>query len=346
MDSRIGLAGISDSGCDQKGACRETTITGRCELSVVIPVYRSAETLELLFERLLPVLDGSGRSYEVVLVEDASPDQSWKSIEALHQRFSDRVVAIQLMRNSGQHNALMCGFRHSSGDLIITMDDDLQNPPEEIPRLLQEIESRDCDLIYGNYAEKQHESYRNLGSLVVNRFYRFVFRTQATVTSFRIIRRQLIDAILDYHRPYVFVDGLMAWNTQRIGTVLVEHHSRQQGTSTYSFSKLLGLATSLFTGFSLLPLQVASGIGVVTILAGLVLVIAEFGMLLAGWEIVVSPVALIVCTMILGGIQLLSLGVIGEYLGRLHLNVNGKPQYRERKVLEKANSSGSVRSQP
>jgi glycosyltransferase involved in cell wall biosynthesis len=294
--------------------------------------------LELLFERLLPVLDQLGRTYEVVLVEDCSPDQSWKAVESLQRRFFDRVVAIQLMRNSGQHNALMCGFRHARGDLIITMDDDLQNPPEQIPQLLQEIERSDCDLVYGNYAEKQHESYRNLGSLVVNRFYQSVFRTKATVTSFRIIRRPLIDAILDYHRPYVFVDGLMAWNTQRIGTVLVEHHPRQQGTSTYSFSKLLTLATNLFTGFSLTPLQISSGVGIAAVLAGIVLVVGDIGMMLMGWEILISPAGIVACLLVLGGIQLLSLGVLGEYLGRMHLNINGKPQYRERQVLERTNS--------
>lgn len=327
--------------CCQKSHCSDALKTERCVLSVVIPVYRSEATLERLFERLLPALEQLGRTHEVVLVEDGSPDQSWKSIESLHRRYSGRLVAVQLMRNSGQHNALMCGFRHATGEFIITMDDDLQNPPEEIPKLLDAIERSEMDLVYGNYEQKKHESYRNLGSLVVNSFYRSTFQTQATVTSFRILRRPLLESILDYHHSYVFVDGLMAWNTQRIGSVVVQHHARQTGQSTYSFKKLLTLAINLFTGFSLRPLQLASAAGTVAVLVAIFAGI--LGLCLRSFNSASNTPWMLLGLTMLSGIQLLSFGIAGEYLGRLHMNVNGKPQYRIRNVLvrSKIQDSGS-----
>lgn len=304
-----------------------------CELSVVIPVYRSEATLEMLFERLIPSLDALGRTYEVVLVEDGSPDGSWSKLESLQRRYSDRVIAIQLMRNSGQHNALMCGLRHASGNYIVTMDDDLQNLPEEISRLLGEIERSDCDLVYGNYAEKKHSSFRNLGSLIVNSFYRHVFGTHVTVTSFRVIRRPLLDAIRHCNQPYLFLDGLLAWNTRRIGSVVVEHHARSIGESTYSISKLVTLSLNLFTSFSLIPLQLISVLGIATLTIGLALAVTCFGLLLFGTT-PSGSVAISTLVLLLSGVQLLSLGVFGEYMGRMHLHLNGKPQYHERQILE------------
>src|SRR5262249_20090364 len=150
--------------------------------------------------------------------------------------------AIQLMRNFGQHNALMCGFRQARGKYVVTMDDDLQHPPEELPKLLAAIENADCDLVYGQYEQKQHGSAKNLASNLVNRFYRLVFQSPVTVTSFRVIRRELLQTILPYTLNFTFVDGLLAWNTRRIGEVAVQHHPRAVGRSGYRFGKLLTLA--------------------------------------------------------------------------------------------------------
>ena len=310
-----------------------TPPSGTCDLTVVIPVYRSEATLELLFQRLIPALDSLDRNYEVVLVEDGSPDNSWLVLQSLQKRFADRVVAVQLMRNSGQHNALMCGLRHARGTVVVTMDDDLQNPPEEISRLLQEIESSDSDLVYGQYGDKKHTAFRNVGSLITNSFYRSVFRTRTTVTSFRAIRRPLLNAILDYNQSFVFLDGLLAWNTQRVASVLVEHHPRQIGQSTYSFGKLLTLAINLFTSFSLIPLQFISLIGVLTLLSGFAVGAYSVLLTMAGGSIS-GFVLILTALFILGGVQLMAIGMIGEYTGRMHLHINGKPQYRERLVLK------------
>ncbi len=303
------------------------------DLSIVIPVYRSAATLQTLTKRLMAVLDGMGMRYEIIFVDDGSPDDSWEVLQRIHATFPELIVVVQLMRNFGQHNALMCGFRHCRGRYIVTMDDDLQNPPEEIPTLLKAIQMQDLDLVYGSYGSKKHNSWRNVGSRVVNIFFRLVFRTSVTVTSFRVIRRSLLETIFSYNLNYTFIDGLLAWNTQRIAEVPVEHHPRADGRSGYSLAKLVTLAFNLFTNFSLLPLQVVSGLGVIAALSGFVLGV-YFLILHYLTQITVPGYAsLIVTILVLGGIQLLSLGVMGEYLGRLHLNVNRKPQYSERNVL-------------
>lgn len=303
------------------------------DLSVVVPVYRSETTLRALIERLRVVLDATGMSYEVVMVEDGSPDGAWQVLQELQARFPDQIVAIQLMRNYGQHNALMCGFRHARGRLILTMDDDLQNPPEEIPKLLAAIQATGCDLMYGNYDVKEHHWCRNLSSGIVNKFYRLVFRSPVTVTSFRVIRRELLETVFDYSLNFTFVDGLLAWNTQRIGSTLVEHHPRANGRSGYSLGKLVVLALNLFTNFSLLPLQVVSACGLLAAAGGFaggiyyLVRYAMSGITVPGYA------SIILATLVLGGTQLLALGVIGEYIGRLHLNINRKPQYRLRTKL-------------
>lgn len=303
------------------------------DLSVVIPVYRSAPTLGRLVERLQGVLDATGLDYEIIFVEDGSPDDSWKVLSELRQRSPERIVAIQLMRNYGQHNALMCGFRQSRGRLIVTMDDDLQNPPEEVPKLLKALEAGDYDLVYGQYGDKRHSGWRNLGSGVVNAFYRTVFRNGLTVTSFRVIRRPLMESIFPYNLNFTFVDGLLAWNTQRIGQVEVEHHPRAEGRSGYSLTRLTLLALNLFTNFSLLPLQMVSLLGLGTAIFGLAVAIYYVIQFFLSNIQVPGYASTIVAILVLGGVQLLALGIMGEYLGRLHLNVNRKPQYVMRQVL-------------
>ena len=303
------------------------------DISVVIPVYRSAGTLNELTQRLCTVLDRTGRSYEIIFVDDASPDDSWNVLTGLAQSRPDQIVLIQLMRNFGQHNALMCGFRHSRGRFVITMDDDLQHPPEEVPRLLDAIESTGNDLVYGVPEQKQHRAWRNAGSAVVNCFYRIVFKTPVWLTAFRIMRRELVDAILSYSLNYTFIDGLLAWNTQRIGQIVVEHRPRQVGRSGYSLGKLLILAFNLFTNFSLLPLQMVSLLGFLAALAGFLVGVYYLVAYFMAAITVPGYASTITAILILGGSQLLALGVMGEYLGRLHLNVNRKPQYTVRSVI-------------
>jgi undecaprenyl-phosphate 4-deoxy-4-formamido-L-arabinose transferase len=316
------------------------------QISIVIPVYRSAGTLPRLTERLLAVLDPTGLDYEIIFVCDGSPDNSWSVLEQLKRSHPGRIVAVELMRNYGQHNALMCGLRHSRGEFVVTMDDDLQNPPEEIPKLIRAIRETGLDLVYGAYAGKRHAAWRNLGSTVVNVFYRFVFKTRCTVTAFRIMRRELVESIFTYNLNFTFLDGLLAWNTQRIGEVEVEHRPRSAGRSGYSLARLLVLALNLFTNFSLVPLQIASALGLAAACGGIVGALYFLVRYLLSGIIVAGYASTIVAILVLGGMQLLSLGIIGEYLGRLHLNVNRKPQYVERRVLAAEGPSAEAAREP
>lgn len=311
-------------------------------LSIVVPVYRSAATVRELFARIARTCAEAEFAFEVVFVNDASPDGVWPVLVELQRAHPNRVVVIELMRNFGQHNALMCGFRHARGQFILTMDDDLQNPPEEIPKLVRAIREGNFDLVYGVPELKQHAVGRNLGSAAVNWFYRQVFRMPVTVTSLRIMRRELVNAILTYNLNFTFIDGLLAWNTQRVGQVTVEHHARENGRSGYSIAKLVTLALNLFTNFSLLPLQIATGVGLAASVLGLGA--GAYYLLLALTSSIAVPgyASTIVAVLVLGGLQLLALGIIGEYIGRLHLNVNRKPQYTVRQVLGRETAHGST----
>ncbi len=302
------------------------------ELSIVIPVYNSGESLRPLTTRLLAALEKLHVTHEIIFVEDGSRDRSWDVLQVIQAEHSDRVICVQLMRNFGQHNALMCGFRHTQGRFVVTLDDDLQNPPEEIGKLLDAIRSQALDVVYGAPDRRKHRTWRNLGSWMVNVVYRTMFKTQVSISSFRIIRREVLEATFSYSLNYTFVDGLLAWNSQRIGEVTVEHHPRKIGRSNYSVPKLVVLALNLFSNFSLLPLQAVSLVGFVIAFTGL-LAGAYYVLQFLLSNIAVSGYAsTIVSILVLGGVQLLSLGMIGEYLGRLHLNVNRKPQYTIRNV--------------
>ena len=302
-------------------------------LSIIIPVHNAVPSLPRLVQRLLSVLNVTGMCYEIIFVEDGSQDNSWQILSDLQKAWPDQIIAIQLMRNYGQHNALMCGFRHARGDYVVTMDDDLQNPPEEIPKLIEAIQTRRLDLVYGCSYTKKHHACRNLGSWLVNLFYRIVFKSSTKVTSFRIIRRELLESIFTYSLNFTYVDGLLAWNTQRVGSVKVEHNPRTVGRSGYSLHKLLLLAFNLFTNFSLLPLQIVSACGFLVATIGLFTGVYYLAQYFLSNIVVPGYASTIITILMMGGTQLLALGIMGEYLGRLHLNVNSKPQYVERQVL-------------
>ena len=302
--------------------------------TIVIPVYGSGSQLAELIDRIDTAFDSQSlRRPEVILVDDCGPGDAWSLISEIACR-RPNTQGIRLMRNFGQHNALMCGFHHSTAELIVTIDDDLQHEPESVPLLLNRLMESNADLVYGVYQTKQHDGGRNLGSRLVNWFYRLVFQIPVTVTSFRAIRRELVDAILRYDLNFTYIDGLLAWNTRRIEMITVPHHPRVDGRSGYTLSKLLALAMNVFTNFSLLPLQLVSLLGLVAAVGGLVM--GFYYLLAALFSKIDVPgyASLITAVLVLGGLQLLSLGIMGEYLGRLHLNVNRKPQYTIRQTTK------------
>lgn len=308
------------------------TMTTELDLSIVVPVYNSAAMLDKLMARLTDTLSKLTVHYEIILVDDGSPDDSWAVMQALRKTYGAHLVAVQLMRNYGQHNTLMCGLGLARGEYVVTMDDDLQNPPEEIPRLLAQIKEQGLDLVYGCPSERSHAPWRNLGASVVWHFYRTVFKNPITPTPFRIMRQQLAHSVQFYDLNFTYLDGLLAWCTKRIGSIEVEHHVRQAGRSGYSVGKLIGLALNLYTNFSLIPLRIVSGLGFFTAMTGFLTGAYYLFQYLASNIAVPGFASTVIAILVLGGVQLLALGIMGEYLGRLHLNVNRKPQYVVRQL--------------
>ena len=306
-------------------------------LSIVVPTYRGSATLPILVERLKAVLEPlvSG-AWQIVLVNDGSPDDSWNLIEKLCAE-DKRVAGVSLMRNFGQHNAIMAGLRFAQGDYIVTMDDDLQNPPEEIPALFKEIQ-QGWDVVYGVIeTQKKHAWHRNLGSRMVLGTFKWIFDVDVNITSFRILRRTIAQEILSYRRSFTFVDGVIAWHTKKIGSVAVDHHARLHGESGYSMAKLLTLTINMLTNFSLIPLQIATMLGFIFSLFGFSLA-SYFMVKKLFMDIPVSGFSSTIVTVtLLSGVQLLTVGVLGEYIGRIHINISNRPQYIIRSILNHQN---------
>jgi glycosyltransferase involved in cell wall biosynthesis len=314
----------------------------RFSLSVVVPVYRSEAILPELVRRLENTLASIAANYELVLVNDCSPDRSWDAICALAQEHT-WIRPINLMRNYGQHNALLCGIRAARYDVIVTMDDDLQHPPEEIPKLLTTL-AQGYDVVYGTPEQEQHGLGRDMASLVTKMALQNVMGANIArqVCAFRAFRREVARAFDHYEGSFVSVDVLLTWGTNRFAATPVAHEARKQGTSGYTFRKLLTHAMNMMTGFSTLPLQMASIVGFaftlfgIAVLAYVVIRYLAVGNPVPGFPFLASIVALF------SGAQLFALGIIGEYLARMHFRSMQKPPYviREGGVKEKAQGRG------
>jgi glycosyltransferase involved in cell wall biosynthesis len=294
-------------------------------LSIVVPVYNGADSIGELVDAL-EALEVPG-GHEIILVNDASPDSSLLECQRLQARAKVPITLVDLARNFGEHNAVMAGLREASGAHIITMDDDLQNPPGEVLRLLQYAQKTGKDVIYTHYAKKQHAAWRNIGSRFANWCADKVLDKPKGLylSSFRCISAFAARQVTQYRGPFPYVDGLILQATQSIGTLQVEHLPRHIGRSNYTVSRLLRLWTSMFVNFSVMPLRIATFTGFVMSGLGLCGAVWALGTAIfegspPGWA------SLTVATLLLLGVQLIMLGIIGEYLGRLYLTVNRKPQ--------------------
>ncbi len=313
---------------------------GLPSVSVVVPVYRAQETLAELHRRLVEVLAGRTQSFEVILVDDRSDDGSWSIIEDL-AKGDPRVRGLRLGRNFGQHSALLCGIRAARYPVTITLDDDCQNPPEEIPALLAKLDEG-CDVVYGAPEQAQHGFLRNRASLLTRIALRNIMGadTARYVSAFRAFRTDLRDAFADYSNPFVSIDVLLTYGTSRFTHVIVRQDSRLAGTSNYTFRKLAVHAVNMITGFTALPLRLASVAGMAFALFGalmLAYVLVNFvvtGGIVQGFAFLASAIA------IFSGVQLFALGIVGEYLGRIHERTMGRPPYM---VSEQATSDGPLR---
>lgn len=297
------------------------------DLSVVIPVYRSARILTDLAERLETVLRTVyGDAFEVILVNDCSPDASWEVIQRLC-RSRPWLKGINLRKNAGQHNAIMTGLRRASGRYIVMMDDDLQHSPTDIPLLTAQLDNG-FDVCYTRFRSKRHALWKRLGSrfndLVASQL--LAKPKGLYLSPFKAMVRGICDEVVRFTGPHVYLDGLILSATNRIESIAIEHHTRPDGQSGYSLRKSISLWLKMATNFSIAPLRMASLLGLIFSGFGFVAAIA---FIIQRFTINAMPVgwsSIIVSVLILGGIQLLALGIIGEYVGRVLLHVNGRPQ--------------------
>ena len=296
-------------------------------ISVVIPVYNGSATLSPLIDRLRIVLDRLATPYEIVLVNDGSPDGSWATIESLALRYSE-IVGIDLMRNYGQHNALLCGIRRCRNEVIITLDDDLQQPPEEIPRLLAKLHEG-YDVVYGTPKQEQHGFWRNLSSRVTKAALGAATSASVApmVSAFRAFRASVKPAFADYRSPLLSIDVLLTWATTSFASVTVQRVARRSGVSNYRLRSLVRHTMNMMTGYSLLPLQLATMIGFLFTLFGILVLFFVLGRYLMVGETVAGFPFLASIIAIFSGAQLFALGIIGEYLGRMHLRMMERPAY-------------------
>lgn len=297
----------------------------------MVPVYNSEGSLPALVERTRRAL--SGRTHEIVLVNDGSADSSWEVVRRLCSE-NPGVRALNLMRNYGQHNAVLAGIRAARGETIVTIDDDLQHPPEEIPKLLAEL-SRGFDAVYGTPAKLPHSTFRNASSWITKLALQKAMgaETARNVSAFRAFRTSLRRAFDQYQSPFVSIDVLLTWGTRKFSTVAVEHRAREIGKSNYTFRSLVTHALTVATGFSTLPLRLASLLGFsftvlgLAVLSYVVIVYFVRGDSVPGFPFLASLIA------IFSGAQMFALGIMGEYLARIHSRMMERPTYAVAETL-------------
>jgi len=296
-------------------------------ISVVVPVYNSQDSLEPLTDRLCRVLKDCSNAFEIILVNDGSRDMSWEKISRLVDSNS-AVRGINLMRNYGQHNALLAGIRAAQQELIVTIDDDLQHPPEEIPKLLNEL-ARGYDVVYGAPREETHQFSRNLASQMTKLAFQSILNVKAArkISAFRVFRTSLRTAFDSFNAPHPSIDVLLTWATTRFSFVDVQHNERQIGASNYNLMKLFAHAMNMMTGYSTMPLRIASLLGFGFTLFGIGVFLYVFvrymvqGTPVQGFTFLASVIS------IFSGVQLFVFGIFGEYLARMYSRVMDRPTY-------------------
>ena len=310
-------------------------------LSFVIPLYNSAVTIGPLVKEIEGLTVEGG--HEIVLVNDGSADRTGEVCRELVAQARVPIIYIEHARNFGEHNAVMAGFNHVRGDYVINMDDDLQNPPSEVLKLYRYTRDNGYDAVYTRYAEKKHDAWRNIGSRFANWVAdRLLDKPKGLyLSSFRCLSAMVVENVVRYQGPYPYIDGLVMQVTQNIGSVEVEHFARVEGRSNYTISKLIGLWLNLFVNFSVVPLRISIILGFLMSALGVVgavwVTIEAFGgETPQGWA------SLMIAVLLLSGIQLILLGVVGEYLGRVFLTANRKPQFLVRQLMRPESRADAV----
>lgn len=304
-------------------------------ISIVIPVYNGAATIEPLVNRLIDEIGMN--SLQIVLVNDGSPDRSDEVCRAIQANFSEQVVYIKLAKNFGEHSAVMAGLHHARGDYVVIMDDDFQNPPEEVSRLIDYACTHDHDVVYTHYPWRYHHWFRVLGSHLNDFVANFLLDKPKSLylSSFKCLSSFAVKEVIKYQGPYPYIDGLILRCTRNIGTIEVRHDPRREGRSNYTLRKLVALWLNMSVNFSVMPLRASTIMGLAFSAAGFLL-----GMLVSVERLMrpglpIGWASMIVAVVMFSGIQLVMLGLVGEYLGRLFLMCNRAPQFVIREICEK-----------
>jgi len=301
----------------------------RYKLSIVVPVYRSAQILPMLVDQIHGEMKDGGweERFELLLINDASPDNSWQVIRELAQSHSF-VKGVSLRRNFGQHNAIMAGLNHVSGELIILMDDDLQHPPQAIGDMVRAIDDG-YDVCYTNYLNRQHAGWKKLGSkfndMVATRL---LGKPKGLyLSSFKALRAEIAQEVIRYDGPYAYVDGLILDSTRSITTIDIEHQARPDGVGNYNMRRSISLWLKMATSFSVFPLRLATYAGFALAALSLVMILFVIVQKFLHPEFPRGWASLIATVLFIGGVQTFCIGVMGEYLGRTYLKLNRKPQF-------------------
>lgn len=300
-------------------------------VSVVVPVYNGAATLPELIGRFSAVLADSGDQYEVIVVDDGSVDDTWDAISDI-ARATERVRGIRLMRNYGQHNALLAGIRAASYAITVTIDADLQYPPEEAPVLVSRVE-QGYDVVYGTAGKRTEGIARRFASWIGRGVIRSAMGVDVTFSSYRAFRTNLREGFAGFGGPYVSIDVLLSWSTKRFDSIPVTQSPRREGRSSYSWGTLFRLGLTMLTGFSTRPLRLASLIGFAFTVVGFGLLLYVLVAYIVSGRVVHGFPFLASIISIFAGAQLFALGIIGEYLARVHMRVLDPPTYVVREEL-------------
>ena len=307
----------------------------KLSLTIVIPVYNSEDTIGKLTDHLINSLSGDYK-LEIVLVNDCSKDNSEKVCIDLHEKYKSIVKFYSLSKNVGEHNAVMAGLNHTTGDFIVIMDDDFQNPISEVIKLVQYAKENSFDVVYTFYDRKQHHFFRNLGSKFNDKIANIMLKKPKNLylSSFKLINKFLVKEIIKYDLPFPYIDGLILRTTSNIGKIQVHHQERNIGRSGYTVMKLISLWLNMFTNFSILPLRVSIYIGFAFAIFGLIFGVYTVLEKLSNPSLPIGFAALAVSVFVFAGVQLISIGMIGEYIGRIFLSQNKRPQFTIKKKFE------------
>lgn len=309
-------------------------MSDRPSYSVVIPVYNSAKIVTLVIERTRAFFAQHGLSYEIILVNDGSRDGSWSVISAQAAQYPE-VIAINLLRNYGQHNAVFAGIYQSRGLHVITIDDDLQNPPEEIIHLIDAMRDGNHDLVFGRFVQKQHSLVRRLGSGLIRQMNNRIFLCPADIvpTNFRLIRRDVVDRMLGYRTAYPYTTGLALMFAQSVGNAWVKHQERHEGKSNYNLVRIMSLVLRILFNYSIWPLRIVTmtgfAIASVSFVVGVVLIVRKLfdSIQIEGWTGIMVMLAL------LNGVIIVMLGMLGEYTIRILQQMNSKETYHIKEIV-------------